>query len=125
MSFYTSPFDSVEVELTDLPPSLEVLSLENYNYSASLENLKSLSLEELNEMELFLFPSLENLTIRCGFRQAFVPQLKSLVSLSISVNDDLVIQDLPQLKELVVTCLIGTLALQDLASLKRLQLGRQ
>ena len=61
-----------------------------------------------------------------GLLQAnLVPELKSLISLSIRINDEIRIKDLPLIKQIVVLALHGSLTLIDLPSFTMLQLGRQ
>ena len=73
-------------------------------------------------MKSDLFPSLESLTIQHSLKQSLVPQLTSLVSLTTKIfHQDIVIEDLPFLKQLTVPILIGTLSLRALPSLNMLQ----
>ena len=113
------------IKLVDFPPSLEVFDYLQYEAKTPLMNLNSLTAFNLPANNSTSLPSLKHLRIFACFMQTRVPEFKHLVSLTIELNADRSISDLPLLEKLVVTAFYGTLTLQELPSLKMLQLLKQ
>ena len=119
------------MSLSSLPSSLSFLSLQDfpsrfYELNASaLSNLKSISTDDADHLQLDKFPSLEHLNLHSGFKQQFVSQMTSLLSLKLKVEGTFKLTDLPYLQKLVITKNSGKLIIQNLPSLKLLQMHRQ
>ena len=93
-----------QVKLSDLPSSLEVLSLWNYNIAfignevPCLSNVTALKVNKVTEFPPKLLPSLQHLEVRDSFPQELVPSLKSILSLEIKIKKkDISLSDLPLL----------------------------